>query len=56
MDLLEMVWFLNQLEVKASEIKQLEKREGMNGYNGSELSQIVLKVLDDKITSYKASE
>lgn len=53
MDLLEMMWFLNQLEEKASEIKQLEKREGMNSYNGDSQSEIILKVLNDKIMSYK---
>lgn len=56
MDLLEMMWFLNQLEEKASEIKQLEKREGMNSYNGDSQSEIILKVLNDKIMSYKGDE
>ena len=56
MDLLEMMFFLKQLEEKVSEIKVLEKREGMNIYNGDSQSEIVLKVLEDKIMSYKADE
>lgn len=53
MDLLEMVMFLKVLEEKVDEIKALEKREGMNAYNGYSQSQIVFEVLDDKINSYR---
>lgn len=53
MDLLEMVMFLKALDEKVDEIKALEKREGMNTYNGYSQSQIVFEVLDDKINSYR---
>lgn len=56
MDLLEMMLFLKRLEEKANEIKALEKREGMNIYNGDSQSEIVFKVLEDKIMSYKVDE